>query len=1238
MSTSAFLRAISPQLDGISASIAAAAEVEQDAASHMYINTRFQALSRLSSVVELIDTIPLDYKGVLTDPLHAVYTLCTKLHKAQATLTKYQRHVTEGTLPAPFKGSPPVVQVTAEFGETEEGRTLKSDLEAAFVTYQTTALTTSVRRLKDQVTYLEEQLLPQKLYTDLRAIVTAQALKIMPLQQQPVFGTDMAGGELSITGWENNRAAEVTRDRILADCYVYAARVITIANVKHAEEGKKFKKRTQLSSAARMVAGDLDLDTASTSAASIKTMVERAVEARLRNHSEARPSPSSSRKKNGAKGQAKAPKKSGKDRNRQIEAARVSPNRDSYLALADFFLERLRQSHDQIPGQPSEVRPTALLQGRLSKLVEIRDQTAAATAAADSERSRSAPLSKRSSTTARQGRRTTKEGKGSPKGVKDTWRSVDMESTGVSGGPSIIGGSSRDVNLLLDAYEYDLVSVPNKPGCFISEGDLWVSNPSLIPERLLDLPTPVAINEIVSRMSLEMISTLSYQQDVHCSPGVHLPKELAFQISVGAKYMFHEPANTDLFLTAWKDFQRRLRWRINYLFETTGDKPYDPDYDVKGPSTKQAPALPLYIELGLIKGQRFVTSTIAKVPDVETLGHPHRSLQPDVRAIREFLLNNEFIITGTDKNLGIAVSKRDWIIEKSQDILNDVNNYRRLEHHEAIRILNSKCEAMEVLTDLASRQIDHFEGNVSDFMRSLITERGKEHHIPQFYGIPKIHKQPVKMRPIIPCHSAIMNPAAKYVSKKLKPLIKAAPTIIHGTKDLAQKLSALSLDTSRNWYIVTGDVVAYYPNIPLQHCMDIVYDQYLEFHWAVRDHDDLRNRHMQDFFKACMEVGNTRLLTQFQNQVYEQLNGLAMGVACSPDLANLYGAYFENKCKVLEHNDIYYYGRYIDDCLAIVYAESEQHAITILSDLIQFDNCVITWDCNERHAPFLDMMLYKDEDNTLQHMPYRKTGNHQERIPWISAHPYDVKRGTFLGEMSRLATLSSTLEHYLAAMRSLVALYIRRGYPADDVHKWLYANLSKRWESRLSNRESVDDGTEILVLKTQYNIAWNYFNSHELGDVIFGYWREWLERADAGTHNLEFPAPGIFDLRSPQSGADEAWDLRKTKLFNSKVILSRKRTRNFLDISNLWKRTVIQGISGMALDDNISRMQRGGTLKRPYVPDVNAAVVGPRPKIARVDHEDNSHLPLHRQFPEFEPRNSEWSRATMGTWGRGRLA
>ena len=166
-----------------------------------------------------------------------------------------------------------------------------------------------------------------------------------------------------------------------------------------------------------------------------------------------------------------------------------------------------------------------------------------------------------------------------------------------------------------------------------------------------------------------------------------------------------------------------------------------------------------------------------------------------------------------------------------------------------------------------------------------------------------------------------------------------------------------------------------------------------------------------------------------------------MGVADSPDLANLYGAYFETKNKVLENPAIAFYGRYIDDCLAIVYAESEQEALHKLENIVKFDECVIEWNVSASWQPFLDMALYKDENYKLQHMPYRKAGNHQERVPWISHHPLDVKRGTFIGEMSRLATLSTTLSVYKDAIRGLVALYIRRGYPANLVNSWMRNNI-----------------------------------------------------------------------------------------------------------------------------------------------------------------------------------------------------
>ena len=284
------------------------------------------------------------------------------------------------------------------------------------------------------------------------------------------------------------------------------------------------------------------------------------------------------------------------------------------------------------------------------------------------------------------------------------------------------------------------------------------------------------------------------------------------------------------------------------------------------------------------------------------------------------------------------------------------------------------------------------------------------------------------------------------------------------------------------------------------------------------------------------------------------------------------------------------------------------------------------------------MLLYKDvNDHTLQHMPYRKRGNHQERIPWISAHPYDVKRGTFLGEMSRLATLSSKPEHYSRALRSLVTLYISRGYPVDEVHKWLYSNISKRWNNRLLVTPPQRDA-DVLVLKSQYNIAWNYFSSTQLGETVFGYWSEWLRRADTGDFNQEFPAPDEKDHRVSawQQHLPGTWDLRETSLLKSRVILSRKRTRNFLDISNLWKRTVLETLEDQTLDDIVHDAANYTAQRRPLAPDVNTQIAGPRPnKRSREDTIEEGEIVEHVARRGSSPGPSSWANAPMGSWGGG---
>ena len=757
------------------------------------------------------------------------------------------------------------------------------------------------------------------------------------------------------------------------------------------------------------------------------------------------------------------------------------------------------------------------------------------------------------------------------------------------------------------------------------DGEYLYGFPSTIPDFVLDLPYPDAISWLITRTPVNIITASQYKSFVHCSPGVNLPLEIAQNLSVGLKYLTYQPINPQLIREAYVDFRRRLKWRLKFLFENDGeDEFYDPDYDVSPPSKKEPPVLPFYLEKGLQRGLYFVDQTIAKIP-VEDQGPTlFKPFNPPARLIKEFLINNNYIVTNTDKNLGLAVSERTWIYEKSLELLHNPVDYKPLSPSECSRILTEKCTAMQSLSDSAS--LIPWTGNLDSFLKSKITPTGLSHKVPKFYGIPKIHKTPVKMRPIIPCHSAIMNPAAKYISKQLKPIIQSAPTIIHGTKDLAIKLSKLKINPSRRWYIVTGDVVAFYPNIPLELCMFYVTQLWEEYRqqnlpaYKSMFPDSIERE--RELFRAALNVGNVNLVTEFDGKAYLQLRGLAMGVADSPDLANLYGYWHERQAGIMSHEDILFYGRYIDDCLAIVYAPSEQEAIAIVSNLIKFDGCTIEWSASDHYAHFLDMTLYRDDKRLVQWCPYRKPGNHMERIPWISHHPIDVKRGTFLGEMTRLAVLSSTRDTYVKAIQELVSLYVHRGYPSRLVKSWLKDNITKRWDSWFLIRD-YDSQPEVLVLKTEFNLAWNYFNAKELSDVVFGYWREWLERAESGRLNLEFPAPQAISnwsdglggsrltLRVGAPGHEDVWieDLRKLDILNRKLIVSRKRTRNLLDLSSLWKKTILEKLDEDVADDIASAVS------------VAPPVEPPPPRYLQMDIDsDEEGLTIHHRRSPPAPR------------------
>jgi hypothetical protein len=156
---------------------------------------------------------------------------------------------------------------------------------------------------------------------------------------------------------------------------------------------------------------------------------------------------------------------------------------------------------------------------------------------------------------------------------------------------------------------------------------------------------------------------------------------------------------------------------------------------------------------------------------------------------------------------------------------------------------------------------------------------------------------------------------------------------------------------------------------------------------------------------------------------------------------------------------------------------------------------------------FLDLNIWIDvETHKIQWSPYRKALNHFERIPWDSAHPIDVKRGTFYGEMSRLAVLSHDVPTYVDALMDLQSMFIARGYPKRFTDRWLRDQCVQRWRVRFETTPHPELGS-VAPLKTHFNRIWDDFPVHTLEEQIYNEWVYGLDSLSAAAGPVKKAAP-----------------------------------------------------------------------------------------------------------------------------------
>ena len=157
---------------------------------------------------------------------------------------------------------------------------------------------------------------------------------------------------------------------------------------------------------------------------------------------------------------------------------------------------------------------------------------------------------------------------------------------------------------------------------------------------------------------------------------------------------------------------------------------------------------------------------------------------------------------------------------------------------------------------------------------------------PKFYGLPKVHKQGMPLRPTVSSIGAVTYQTAKDLSKILKPLVGKSPHHVHNNEDFLQHLKDIQLGPDE--IIISYDVKALFTSVSIQPALTII-EKMLEEDPGLQERTSMTVKNIICLLEFCPRS----TYFTFQNQYYEQVEGAAMGSAISSIVANPYMESFE---------------------------------------------------------------------------------------------------------------------------------------------------------------------------------------------------------------------------------------------------------------------------------------------------------------------------------------------------------
>ena len=419
--------------------------------------------------------------------------------------------------------------------------------------------------------------------------------------------------------------------------------------------------------------------------------------------------------------------------------------------------------------------------------------------------------------------------------------------------------------------------------------------------------------------------------------------------------------------------------------------------------------------------------------------------------LKKLKRNDSIVITRPDKgNSVVIMNSSDYHAEMNR-ILDDTSKFKKRDR------LSGRAKNKD-LTVFREEQLQRFLYSLKKsncILEDIYKQVSPLGSVPsRVYGSPKMHKvkgqvKVPPLRPIVSSIGAYNYNLSKYLAGLVTPLISTE----HSARDsfsFVDELKQLKLEEGN--YVVSFDIVSLFTNIPLQESIDLAVELLFE--------KDTTIKMSKAQMKKLFHFATSQTHFTYQNQHYDQVDGVAMGSPLGPVLANLFMGKLEKDWLSGNHGNDHcpiFYRRYVDDIFCVLKSKNQvSTCLTELNNLHKNINFTVEEEENGR-LPFLDILITRTVDMTFTTTTYCKPTSTGLLTNFTSFTAYAYKTGLIRTLTDRACKINSTVQALQHDLKRISDTLQKNMFPRNIINRVMSTTEEKHAQAPNNATETDTD-------------------------------------------------------------------------------------------------------------------------------------------------------------------------------------